>query len=173
MKKASLILLLILTGCAATPEVDPFEAEMYRLNDRALNARIHGNIDQSIAFWKTCISLKPEVAAIDASRPRRWCQNNLIAVLVDCEQYTSCQPDEAVRLAEELNFNLYAGQESLYYDPIYMWNLAKSYAAIGNYQKAVEAQTIAVSRMERDSTRLPGMEKALEHYRRQLAEAEP
>jgi tetratricopeptide (TPR) repeat protein len=122
-----------LSACA-TNQVSNTEKEMYQLNIEGYNAGKSGNIELSIKKYEQCIGLDPSASAITNNRARRWCQNNLIAVINNCNEPILCQKSESLRLAKDLyNYNQFA-----YKDDHYAMNIAESHYINGEYVKAVE-----------------------------------
>lgn len=173
MKIHIVLLALILAGCATTPEYDEIDRKMIDLHKRAFAAQEKGDLKSTVSLYEQCIAQKPNATDIENSRPRRWCQNNLISILSDCSNKDICDPKNALILAKELINNHYDGQTTLYFDPVYESNLAVAYASNGNYLKAVEHQDHAVNRIWQESPRLPSMREQLLGYRASLESAKP
>ena len=123
-----------LLGACATNQVSNTEKEMYQLNIDGYNAGKSGNIELSIKKYKKCIGLDPVASAITNNRARRWCQNNLIAVINNCNDPILCEKSESLRLAKDL----YHYNELAYKDDHYAINIAESHYINREYVKAVE-----------------------------------
>lgn len=165
MKKTYFLALsIILAGCANTPKIGPIDQKMYQLNKSAIESQRSGDLKASVEYFKQCIALKPQKTAIETSRPRRWCQNNLVGLLA-CNNSATCDPELALTLGKELIDNHYDGKKTLYYDPVYLWSLATAYAANGDYVNAVKTQEHAIERIVKDSPRLPKMRQDLMDYK--------
>ena len=135
MNKSVIIMVsLFLTACATNVKspYDAVDEVMFTHLKQAAVFTDNRKYDQAIQEYYHCITLKPEKSALSTSKPRRWCQNNLVNLLINCDFVTNCKTKEALSLAQDLvEFNPLKDR-----DVAYSGTLAKAYAANGQYRKA-------------------------------------
>ncbi|WP_157964819.1 hypothetical protein [Algibacillus agarilyticus] len=107
---------------------------MYELNKMAINQQYSGNYKLARATFDECISKDPSDNAITNNRARRWCQNNLIAMINSCEIEAVCDKSYALNLAN----SLYKYNEYAKIDDHYAINIADTFYLNGDKKRAIE-----------------------------------